>query len=86
MLKMSVAQRVGTAAGASLIAVLLSSGVASANPTPNPHNTEGAVASGQAQSIHPYGAAVSAQSQSAPGATGDVAIAFANGGNNHGKA
>jgi hypothetical protein len=51
----AAAQLVGTAVGASLIAILLSSAVASANPTPNDHNLEGVMASGQAQSIHPYG-------------------------------
>jgi hypothetical protein len=86
MLKMSAtAQLVGTAVGASLIAVVLSSAVASANPpTNNTHNTEGVQTSGQAQTIHPYGAAVSDQSKSAPGATARVAISAANGGNNNG--
>ena len=75
---------VGTAVGASLIAVVLSSGVASANPTDNGHNTLGDLTSDQAQTMKPYGTAVSGQSKGAPGATGRVAIAFANGGNNNG--
>jgi hypothetical protein len=81
MLKMSAAaQRVGTAAGASLIAILLSSAVASANPpTPNPHNTEGVVASDEAKTLHPAGQVVKTF---VPSAT--FALTVANGGNNNG--